>query len=48
MALRVKNSYSCRIEDELLQDIHEQTGERNGKAGSPWPFISPSETKVNY
>jgi hypothetical protein len=48
MALHLKNNYSCRIEDELLQGIHEQAGERNGKDGRPGAFVSPSETKVNY
>jgi len=48
LALHVKNNYSYRIEDELLQDIHEQAVERNGKDGSAGPFVSPAETKVNY
>jgi len=48
MALHLKNNYSCRIEDEQQEDICEQAGDRNGKDGSPGPFVSPSETKVNY
>jgi hypothetical protein len=44
----IKSYYSCRIEDELLQDIREEAGEQNGKDVSPVPSVSASETKVNY
>jgi hypothetical protein len=47
LAQNLKNNYLCRVEDELLHDVHGKAGEGNGKDMSPGSSVSTTETKVN-